>query len=306
MLRITGLKIFIILTLLLALSLYFLFRTSFPNVVLSTDLSISLENLKRIWKDDPPPSSLTPEEKEKLKNKLKQENPIPIKYCNNSYFPFLPGSNWSYRITTGEDSDVVTIEVPSPEDGKSYLDGRLSSKEDWTVRTAIQCNDEIISIADFNFLMVSRKDQTVTTPCDNDYSGFTLPKDSFLKRGNVWEENVCLVNNVLKNDGNKGVDIKEELKAKWKVGKREKVYLNTGEFEAVKIDGDLSSRQELLKGAQQVEAELDLWVVEGIGIVKIVYQETSINGNPSDKPAIYQEMESFQIPTEKDFKLKKD
>jgi len=294
-------KYFAITLVILLIISYLILRVIFPGLSLTTDFSF--ENIKKIWQEEPPASSLTEEEKEELRNKFKTEKKLDdASYCSSFYFPFLSGSNWRYRVTTEDDEDVIKTEIPSPENGISYIDGRLESKKGWTVRTKFACENNQILISDINFLMVPRKDQTITLSCNDTAFNLALPNDKFIESGDNKEVNVCLINNFPSPLSGDGINIKEKLRLTWKAGKKERVELNAGTFDTYKLEIKLDSRQELLDGARVVSSNLTLWLTRGIGIVKSQYQEISINGVPSNKPLIALELEAFQIPTEKEFK----
>ena len=256
------------------------------------------EGVKRIIKEAPPASELSEGEKNKLKETLSKQNSILPLYCQSTYFPFIPGAGWTYQAAREKDSNLIKVGVPSSENGTVFLDGRLAGREDWTNRTMAVCRDNRIYLTDFNFLLVWGRERTVTTPCSNGEYNFSLPRDSYLKEGNTWLEKGCLMDELLAEDGQEEkIEIKRELEIKGKVLGTEKIVVPAGEFEAQKIKLDLRERQEVAGGAKTVESAFDIWVVQGVGIVKSVFQKHLAN-----EPAVVQELIGFQIPTEKIYK----
>jgi hypothetical protein len=256
--------------------------------ILDTGLGASwnegVESLKRIVWEQTPPSELSPTEKNQMVANLDQKKVDPL-FCGSAYFPFIPGANWSYRVKSGPESDVVRLGIPAPENGRTYLDGQLQSRSGWTNRTIAICNENKIRLTDLNFLLIFARNRVVTTPCQGGQYNFTLPKDADLVKGNGWLEDGCLNHEAAsQNNYNNGTpsEIQENLEVKGKVLGQEGVTVPAGTFTAEKIELTFSEK-----------ATLDFWVAQGVGVVRSVYQEKG-----SNQPAVIQELVGYQIPTD--------
>lgn len=282
-------------------ALFALFKyTDILDIGVTSSLDEGIQSLKRIIQEQPPRSELSESEKNKLKQTLDDTRGFTSFYCGSTFFPFIPGSSWSYQVTSGNDKDVIKIGIPSPENGLIYLDGRLASRQKWTIRTISQCQGNKIRLTDLNFLLIFTRDRTVTTPCQKDQYNFSLPRDADLIKGNSWYEEGCLVHDVLdENYNEKKEEIKENLGVKGIILGQEEVNIPSGTYKAEKIGLSISNKQDTPEGLKTIESNIDFWAVQGIGIVKAVYQDKS-----GRKPAVVQELLGYQIPTDMGNKLK--
>lgn len=268
--------------------------TNILNVGVSSSFDEGVQSLKRIIQEKPPDSELSEAEKEKLKETFDNSQGFTPFYCGSTYFPFIPGASWNYQVTSGTDRDVVRIGIPSEENGLVYLDGRLLSKDKWTIRTISKCQDGKIRLTDLNFFLIFARDRIVTTPCQRDQYNFSLPKDADMVKGNGWLENGCLVHDILDEAYNEKRDeIKEKLEVKGKILGQEDVKVSAGNFPSVKMELDFRGAQEIAGGAKTVESVVTFWVSPGVGIVKSIYQEKN-----SNKPDVIEELLGYQIPTD--------
>jgi len=257
-------------------------------------------NLKRIVWEPPPPSELSPSEKDRIVENLEQKRFAPF-FCGSSYFPFIPGANWNYQVKSsgiasgvnGSGSDTVHLGIPAPENGRTYLDRQLLSRSGWTNRTIAICDQGKIHLTDLNFLLTFARDRVVTTPCQGGQYNFSLPKDADLIKGNGWLEDGCLAYDTL-NDNNEKVppEAKEYLEVKGKILGSEEVVVPAGSFAAVKIELALSGRTDVAGDWKTAESTLDFWAAQGVGVVRSVYQEKN-----SGRPAVVQELAGYQIPS---------
>lgn len=284
-------------------ALFALFRyTNILDMGVSSTLDEGLQNLQRIISDKPPKSELSKSEKENLKDFLDGNQGFTSYFCGSTFFPFISGANWSYRIKSGNDTDIVKIGIPSGENGLIYLDSRLASKDKWTIRTIAKCEGNKIKLTDLNFLLIFLRDRTITTPCQAGQFNFSLPSDKDVIKGNAWLESSCLIHDVLdENYNEKQREIKENLEIQGRVLGQEKVIVPAGEFNAEKIEFKLTSKQETTESNTSISANLNIWLAEETGIVKVEYQEQG-----STKAVVTQELLGFQIPTEKSYKSKND
>jgi len=270
---------------------------------LTRSFSEGIQNIERIMHEAPPETQLSESEKERLKEVLEGQKSFPPFFCGSTYFPFVPGASWTYRVTSGSDTDITKVGIPSVENGVLFLDGRLMSREKWTNRTMVLCRDNRIRLTDLNFLLIFGRDRMVTTPCWKDQYNFTLPQDNYLVRANAWSEKGCLMHDILdENYREKQTEIKEDLEVKGKVLGEEDVGIPAGSWTAKKIELDLAGRQEISGDIKTVESVVNIWVAQGVGIVKATYQEKDINGKLGSKPPVVQELSGFQIPTDSDSK----
>lgn len=273
--------------------------TNILNVGISSSLDEGYQNVLRIIQEKPPQPELSEFEKNKLKQAFGLKKSFAPYYCESTYFPFIPGSSWSYQVTSGSNKDVVKIGIPSSEKGLIYLDGLLASKGKWTVRTIAQCVAGKIQLTDLNLFQVFVRNATITTPCQNEQYDFSLPRDSELTKGSAWMESGCLIHDILdENYLEKKTLIKENLEVKGKVLGQEEVSVPAGKFPAFKVEIALSSKQVISEEIKSVDSTITFWVVQGIGIVKSIYQEKN-----SDKPVAVGELLGFQIPTENEHKV---
>jgi len=252
-----------------------------------------IANVERILLAKTPPSELSATEKSQIVENLDQKKFDPF-FCGSTYFPFIPGASWNYQTKSGADSDVIRLGVPAPENGRTYLDGQLLSRNGWTNRTIAICEGGKIRLTDLNFLMIFARDRVVTTPCQSGQYNFSLPKDADLIKGNGWLEDGCLTYDKLDANNLKiPPEAKEDLEVKGKVLGQESVVVPAGTFLSEKIELNLTGRQETEGNAKNVEAIIDFWVAPGVGVVRSVYQEK--NGG---QPGVVQELSGYQIPTE--------
>ena len=216
-----------------------------------------IASVERILLEKPPSSELSSGEKDQIVENLDQNKKFTAFYCGSSYFPFIPGASWNYQTKSGSDSDIVRLGVPAPENGRTYLDGQLLSRNGWTNRTIAVCEGGKILLTDLNFLMVFAppfaKGGVVTTPCQSGQYGFSLPKDADLIKGNGWLEDGCLAYDTL-DENNKKVppEIKENLEIRGKVLGQESVVVPAGTYDAEKIELALSGKQEFEGNAKTV------------------------------------------------------
>jgi len=272
-------------------------QTNVPNIGLKESFDEGVRNVKRIIQEKPLETEMSEAEKERLSKKLAGGRGVARLFCGSAHFPFIPGANWSYRTSDG---DVVKIGIPGQEDQKRFLDGRLMSREKWTNRTIAVCQGGRIRLTDFNFLLIFERDRTVTTPCSEGQYGFSLPADDFLARDNAWSEKGCLVHTVLdENYQEKQSETREDLEVRGRVLGRENVAVPAGNFEAVKVELNLSGRQEVSGGAKRIDSTVDVWAAPGVGIVKASYVDKD-----GGRPPVIQELAGFQIPTEGNSKTK--
>jgi len=272
--------------------------TTILDTGFANSLNEGIYNLKRIIREDKPETQLSETEKEKLKKSLDENEAHAQLFCNSAYFPFVPGANWTYQVTSGGNKDVIKIGIPSAENGVVNLDGRLVSRDNWTNRTLAICRDGKIHLTDVNFFLVFGRERTVTTPCQENQYNFFFPKDSDLIKGNAWFQESCFNHVILdENFKDKQMEFKENLEIKEKVLGQEDVEVPGGTFTSVKLSLELSGKQELPGGVKTVDSTIYFWISQGVGVVKSTYQEKN-----SDKPVVEQELSGFQIPTEKGFK----
>jgi len=291
------------------LAIILLFKyTNVTNVGFVASVNESIQNIRKMIQESPPDTRLSEVEKTKLKNVFKTQKTVFPLFCESAYLPFVAGANWSYQVEKETGNDVIKMGIPQQENGVIFLDGRLASREKWTNRTMATCKGNKIRLTDFNFLLIWDRDRTVTTPCVKDQYDFSFPDDAYLVKGNAWSEKGCLIHEVLnENYKDKELEIKEDLEVKGKVLGTEKLTVPAGEFTAQNIKLSLVSRQTAYHGnaaesetggeRKTVESTVEIWVAQGVGIVKAVYQ-----GISGDKPPVTQELISFQIPTERGFK----
>lgn len=262
--------------------------TDVTNTGIAKNLNEGIENLKRIVRDPVPQSELTEAEKESLKKALQKPGQSAPLFCQSNYFPYLAGAKWRYQLVAGTGNDIIEIGVPSGEGGSIYLDGRLLSREKWTVRTILQCVDGRIKITDLNFLSIFKQDRLVTTPCENGQFNFFLPRDAELVKDSTWTQNGCLIREQLDSEyRKKETETKLDLSVRWKMLGAETVNVPAGEF--------MAQRAEL----QFSDSLINFWAAKGVGIVKITYKEVG-----TESATITQELVEYQIPTEREYKFK--
>lgn len=261
--------------------------TDVVNIGITESINVGLANLKRIIYASNPNPELSEAEKENLKKTLQEKKQQPF-YCQSTYFPFIPGAKWRYQISTGTEKDIVEIGVPGIDKNLVYLDGRLMSREKWTVRSILECSEGRIKVTDLNFLTVYKQDGLVTTPCENGQFNFALPRDLDLIKGNTWVQNGCLIHTKLDQSyDEKESETKENLNVSWRALGTETINVPAGKFETQKLGVDLP------------QSQINIWISAGVGIIKITNKESTAAGGE-----IIQELVEYQIPTEKESKFK--
>lgn len=302
--RMKSLLTNILLLIITAILVVLLFRyTDFPKSGLVQGFKQSYHNLEKIWKGSLPSSSLLAEEKEKIIESFPESDEVFKLFCDNSYFPFIPGANWRYKVTDGLNTDQFSLGIPSPEGNNYFLDGRMESWKNWTSRTIFSCRDNLIRITDLNFLQIFRNIEVTTTPCENNTLSFYLPSDKDLSGGKAWKENGCLKITSAKEENKTENSIVKNIDLNWKVLGREKIATPAGEFDTIKIEIYAKISEKASEISKNIEERTVLYLAKGVGVVKIINEEVSQNGRASEKPQTVQELMSFQIPTEKEYKI---
>ena len=256
-----------------------------------------IAGVKKIWQEKPLDPTLDQAEKEKLRQALEKQNEPATFFCGSVFFPIVPGANWRYQVANGEKPDIVNVGIPAPKNNVFFLDSRLASEGKWTLRTLATCREGKIRLTDWNFWEAPARSHTVTTPCQENTFYFSLPRDSDFAVGNVWTEKGCLKHEILDDIYNETVEeITEEVEARWKYVGQEKVQVPAGSFDAEKMEMSFTRNQKTDEEAKNIEAAFKLWIAPGVGAVKIVYQEYNVNGKPSGKKPVVEELIGYQIP----------
>ncbi len=288
------------LVLLVGFLLFFLFfYTDIPQRGIMKTFSERYDNFKKIQeKDSSEKEKVKPNDKEFIKNKLGSEGDRQGLFCENSYFPFLPGAKWIYRFKDKNGEDTVEMGIPSPEDGQYFVDGRIYSLKDWTIRTVMRCTPENrIELTDLNFINLFRFKNIVTKPCEENKFAFSLPDGNDFDKevGLLRRESGCLERIFIDpKDRENRISSSENLEVAWNLGDLEKIKVPAGEYEAKKIELEVKN--------QEKEELIEIWVVKEIGIVKIINRAKPNYGGLNEEPFFVQELISFQIPTELQYK----
>lgn len=277
--------------------------TDIVNIGFCGYLEGGVTGVKRIFYGQAPSSDLSPAEKEKTREETaKDQNREPL-FCGSSFFPWLPGASWQYRLFNGSKQDLISLGIPTSQDNKYFLDGQLESNKRWTIRSLFRCDRGKIWLTDLSFWEIYALDRTVTTPCGAEEYNFSLPQDKDFSGGNTWTEKGCLKHEVLDRDYDKiESEWEETVETRWRALGTENVKVPAGEFSAEKMEVTLTREQKFSAGPQKILALIRLWVAKEVGIVKISYQELGADQKPTNKETIFQELTGFQIPTERNFK----
>ncbi len=283
--------------------IFFLFKyTDIPQKgVLKTAIE-GYQNLKKIKSDEEKPiDSIEKEKRESLKNRFEQPD-APL-FCQNNFFPFLPGAKWIYQIISKDQKDTLELGIPSPEGENYFIDGRALSLNNWTVRTLARCRDShIVEVNDLNFFDLPEWKNVVTKPCEENKFYFTLPQAQELenpKNTIRWEEG-CLERVFIDpDDHEKKTVYQEKLEVGWKIIGPERIKVPIGEYPGVKVSLQIKST----KGDQpSTEKTIDFWVVKEVGIVKIEQRKDSFSGSLGNTEVSISELIGLQIPTEQKHK----
>lgn len=296
-------KVNLLLFIVTSFLVFYLFRfTDFKESGPGKYFFEKIEILKKIIDKETPNSNLTEKEIQNLKKIAEERKKKQTLFCESSYFPFLPGAKWNYKIYSSNGEDVVTFGIPAPENDTFFLDSKILSKPDWTVRTLFVCENSKIKTTDLNFLEVFLKSGYLGEPCEGQDYSFFLPDDRQIESTGSFEEKGC---SFYKGVGeNKLPDLKEEVLSKWKIGEKETITVPAGRFEAKKIELSLDKKQEISEGTKNVSSKITLWVSREVGILKIITETKNENEEIVKSNLITQELVSFQVPTEKDDKIK--
>ena len=292
----------ILLAITLSLVFYLFSFTNFKESGLGKYFFEKWGSLQKIISKDSPNSNLTETERSDLTKASENTMKSQQFFCGSSYFPFLPGAKWEYKVSSEDGEDVITFGIPEPEGNLHFLDSSIKSQNNWTVRTIFICEQTKIKMTDLNFLETSVKSGSLAEACSPQTYAFSLPTDQVLGTSNSFEEKGCL--NYKKNRENENLDIKEETTAKWKVLGNEDVEVPAGKFPTKKIEINLNKRQEFENGAKNIDSKITLWITKGVGIVKIITENKDESTDPVETKSLTQELTAFQIPTEKDSKVK--
>ncbi len=283
--------------------LIFLFKyTDIPKKGIIKTVVEGYQNLNRM--DDlknTPSSSIDNPTQEKIKDKFDQDS-VSL-FCQNSFFPLLPGAKWTYRKSEKVKEDILEIGIPSPENNNYFIDGRSLSLKNWTIRTLMRCqNGNNIQINDLNFFNLGQWKNFVTKPCEENKFYFSLPAESELesKKNNIRREEGCL-ERVFINPENteEKINRKEKLETAWEVVGWEKIKVPAGDYEAVKVNLKIVTTEE---GKNSLEESITFWVAKEVGIIKIENKSNANDGIIDDSFASISELTAFQIPTEQKYK----
>jgi len=209
-------------------------------------------------------------------------------FCNNIYFPIVPGASWTYRISYRDRVDNLEIKVPEPVDGHVVLDATLVS-DSWTFRHELRCIDGRIQISNLNFLNFFGKLNTITTPESSE--GFLLPDN--LDDLSSWNLKMISRNEIIDPATPSIIETFQET--------HEIIFRALGPVVKKTVVGDITTKHISAigtvmrkKGEDETSKKFiwDFWLADQIGIVQSQYEE-------EDSSVIMLELQGLQIPAKK-------
>lgn len=227
---------------------------------------------------------------ERLKKENKTDDQKHV-FCGNSFFPAVPGANWTYLLTYRDQTDLVGVNVPEPEDGRLIIDIKLASNS-WTFRHELSCEDGKIKLSNLNLLNLLGKINTYTTPEQN--QGFILPGN--MEGMTSWYLKMTTKNEVI-DPATESITQTyfEEISMNFGKSDPRKITSIIGDLEAENItaSGTIEKRA-VSAGGESEEKGLktfnwNLFLADQIGIVRSEYQEEGDS-------VIILELRGLQIP----------
>jgi hypothetical protein len=189
--------------------------------------------------------------------------------CDHPYFPLRPGASWSYATTEGDVSwSVSDAGGGSAQLGISFPSGSMATH--WTCTS-----DGIVS---YDFGTISSSEVSATVSMDVvDSSGVWLPSAELLTPGYSWTNNYTT--KVSTSALGASVDMESTTNESMTVVGTESVSVPAGTFDALRVDGTISSTFSGPMGAiPSSTTNSSYWYVEGVGVVKYTYNTSGYSG----------------------------
>ncbi|MEA3273232.1 MAG: hypothetical protein U9Q72_01400 [Patescibacteria group bacterium] len=243
-------------------------------------------------------------------SELKRTIKIKQSFCENPYFPIIPGANWKYNLVSDKVTAILEINAPALKDETQPINIRLRSTNQ-TAQTKLFCSPEGIIANSLTFLSASSlypPEATVDIEIQ-EVAGFFLPKN--LDKTTAWNFELTTIHRLITNENISAdqafkQDYQEKINITFNSVGEEKLDTLLGKIKTHRIDSWWIIEKNLLPKEEAEEENRDInniannnieitmatctfWVADQTGIVKSTYQEKA------HQPIVL-ELRSFQIP----------
>lgn len=216
--------------------------------------------------------------------------------CNHPYFPAKAGTTWTYQdkdgghnvmTVKGVEGSKVMMNAKVEKGAKSAEEGKKKKKKDkgeaagpTEISMVGECTAEGVRMNMGGIQVKGAQGMEVKTVSQ---SGYSLAPASKLTAGSTWTEES-------KNSmGGEGAPVQMSMtnKTVHKVIGTEKVKVPAGEFDAVKIEGDIETVMSMegpmaamMPKQPPQKGKSTTWVAKGVGVVKTEVSLSDARGKP--------------------------
>ena len=211
--------------------------------------------------------------------------------CNHPYFPAKTGTTWTYQDSEGAqnvmtvkgvEGDNVTMEAKVVKAAADAEEGKKKKKkkgDDTPTEVTIvgECTAEGVRMG-MGGLQVKGAEVKMIS-----HSGYSLAPAAKLTAGSTWTEES---KSGMSTEG-APVQMTMSNKTVHKVVGIEKVKVAAGEFDAVKIEGDMETQMTMegpmagmMPKQPPQKGKTTTWLAKGVGVVKTEVNMTDAKGKP--------------------------